>query len=162
MLNQRHRDLIGSVVCIVLGILFCIGSTNYGDIRSKVPSAGFLPFIGGIILIFLSLINLLWTTIKKGKQNIETFFPERHSLKKLFLLIFALFTYGLALIPLGFLLTTMLFVIFLMKFIEPQKWVTTLITSFLLSLLSYILFEILLKVQLPYGILDLIKFYDSL
>ena len=42
--------------------------------------------------------------------------------------------------------------IFLLKAIEPQKWGTSLIASFSISAAAYIVFEVLLKVQLPLGI----------
>jgi hypothetical protein len=158
MLSRYYRDLISSLACIAMGIIFLIGSMKYGDIRSGIPSAGYLPFIGGVILTSLSLISLLITIIKKKEgEKIEKFFPEKDSWGKILILLFALFAYGIGLGYLGFLITTLLFMIFLLKFLEPQKWITILIASFLTSASTYILFEVLLKVQLPYGIFDFVE-----
>lgn len=156
MFDQKLRDLISSLVCIGFGMIFCIGSVRYGDVRSGIPSAGFFPFIGGIVLISLSLVELISAiaAINKKEDNTkrEQFFPQRNSWKRLLLVVLALSAYALLLEYLGLLITTFLFVVFLTRFIEPQKWVTTIAIAFLTSTLSYVLFEFWLKVELPKGI----------
>ena len=88
--------------------------------------------------------------MEQGK--IITFFPQKDSLKRLVIVLFVLFMYSLSLVYLGFLITTFLFMILLLKFLEPQRWTTTLMIAFLTSISAYLLFEIFLKVQLPKGV----------
>lgn len=156
MFDQKLRDLISSLVCIGFGMIFCIGSVRYGDVRSGIPSAGFFPFVGGIMLIALSLVELISAIAAKNKKDDkskrEQFFPQRNSWKRLLLVVLALFAYALLLEYLGLLITTFLFVIFLTRFIEPQKWITAIAIAFLTSTLSYVLFKLWLKVELPKGI----------
>lgn len=140
-----------------VGLIFCIGSVKHGDVRARIPSAGFFPFLGGITLISLSLVNLFSAIKNKECKKIEKFFPERDSWKKLLISLFALVAYSIGLLFLGFLLTNFLFMIFVLKLIEPQKWTITLVTSFIVSALSYVVFEVLLKVQLPYGVFGLVQ-----
>ena len=153
-MTQRHRDVVSSVFCIVIGVLFCLGSTKFGDIRSGFPSAGFFPFIGGVLLISLSTILLIWTRIGKEaeKGKIIKFFPQKDSLKRLVITLSVLFMYSVSLVYLGFFITTFLFMILLLKCLEPQRWMTVLIIAFLTSISAYSLFVILLKVQLPIGV----------
>ncbi len=130
---------------------------KYGFMQEGVPGPGLLPLIAGIILIALG-IGVLVPAVKKerkGKLPEVMFFPERESLKKVSLAILALAAYGMALEYLGFLLVTLLFMVFLLKFIEPQRWPVVLAASFLTAASSYILFQFLLKVQLPKGILGI-------
>ena len=151
MFTQKKYDIISCLFCIGLGITFLIGSFKYGGIHSGIPNAGLFPFLSALILILLSLIVLISAIKKKGVGRVEKFFPQKYSWKRLLLLLFSLFAYAIALGYLGFLLTTFIFMIFLLKFIEPQKWITTIITSFLTATFSYIIFQLLLKVQLPHG-----------
>ena len=156
MFDQRRRNLASSLVCIGFGMMFCIGSVRYGDVRSGIPSAGFFPFMGGAILICLSLVELISVIVDRKKKEDpskrEQFFPQRNSWKRLLLILLSLFAYVFSLEYLGFSISTFLFVIFLMRFLEPQKWITAIAMAFLTSILSYALFELWLKVQLPKGL----------
>jgi len=139
---------------MVIGLLFCLGSTEYGDIRSGFPGAGFFPFMGGVILVSLSMMLMIRSGVGKEMEQgkIIKFFPQKDSLKRLVIVLFVLFMYSISLVYLGFLITTFLFMILLLKFLEPQRWTTTLMIAFLTSISAYLLFEIFLKVQLPKGV----------
>ncbi len=154
---MKSRDLIGSLFWIGVGIFFCGGAVKYRLFDEGVPGPGLLPFIGGIILISLGIGVLISAFREDRKEKVpkETFFPEKNSLKKLFLAVLALSVYGMALEYLGFLFMTFLFMIFLLRFVEPQRWTVVLTASILTAASSYILFQFLLKVQLPNGILGI-------
>ncbi len=154
---MKNRDLIGSLFWIGVGFFFCGGALMYGLMEEGVPGPGLLPLIAGTALILLGIGVLVPALRKKGKAKSpgEKFFPERDSLKKVFLAVVALWVYGMALEYLGFLLVTFLFMFFLLKFIEPQRWSVVLAVSILTAAASYILFQSLLKVQLPKGILGI-------
>jgi putative tricarboxylic transport membrane protein len=156
-LTQKDRSIVSSLFCIVVGALFCIGSRKYGDLRAGFPNAGFFPFVGGALMILLSLIQLVATFLAKNEKVVQTvaFFPQRDTPKRLSVTLVILFLYGISLNYLGFLITTFLFIVALLKFLEPQKWTTVFIGAFLTSILSYTLFEILLKVQLPKGMIGI-------
>ena len=139
---------------MAIGILFGAGSIKFGDLRGGAPSAGLFPCLGGITLFILSAVNLLKGWREGGGAAAPKFFPRPESRRKIVLLLSGLLAYGFALTYLGFFLTTFLFMLFLLKAIEPQRWARTLITSFSVSAAAYILFEVLLKVQLPLGIME--------
>ena len=153
-MTQEHRDLVSSIFCIAVGILFCIGSVKFGDVRAAFPNAGFFPFMGGVALIFLSLIHLISTMPiqKEEAKKVKKFFPQEDSWKRVLSTVFISFIYGVSLPYLGFLITTFLFMILLLRFVEPQRWRTILITALLTSVSCYTLFEVLLKVELPKGL----------
>jgi len=57
--------------------------------------------------------------------------------------------YGFLLDRIGFLFVTFLFVTFLVRVIEPRSWVKSILAGACAAVASYLLFEILLKSQLP-------------
>jgi len=153
-MNMKNYYLMINLFLMLFGILFCAGALNYG---LKIPGPGCFPFAIGILLMFLSLLILI-TQIKRRKDEIETsekFFAKKEGWKRLFVSLFALLVYALALEYLGFLLDTFLFMIVELRFIEPQKWKTTVTAAFLTTVSSYALFDLLLKAQLPKGILGM-------
>lgn len=152
---MANRDLLSSLVCMGLGTIFCIGAIRYGLGSSGFPGPGFLPAIESIILIYLSF-KLLISSLKKVKSlniKVENFFPEKHSMKRTLLSLFAISAYGIILEYLGFMLTTFLFMIFALRYVEElQSRKTIFIAAFLSTSLFYILFVLLLKSYLPEGL----------
>lgn len=155
---MKRRDLISSLFWIVMGIIFCTSALRYGLIRAGSPGPGLFPFIAGIILIALSLIVLISSAnVKKDneKELKEKFFPGQDSLKKILLALFGLFAYWISLEYFGFLLTTLIIMIFLLRFIGPQRWIIILAITILTTASLHVIFRLWLKVQLPAGILGI-------
>lgn len=151
-----YRNVISSLFWIGVGIFFCVGAFKYGITRSGIPGAGFFPLLAGFIMITLSLVVLGSSFKKREESEIllkEKFFPRRSSPKRIGLTLAGLFGYWLLLESVGFLGTTFLFLVYLLRFIEPQGWTKVLVVAVLATGISYLLFNILLKVQMPIGFL---------
>ncbi len=159
-METRKRELISSLFWMGVGCVFCIGAWKYGIFRGKLPGAGFFPFMAGTVLIALSL-SIFILSIRLRQKSSETqageesFFARQDSWKNILLALAALFAYFLALSHLGFLLTTILFMVFLLRVINPQSWIITLTVSILTASATYILFNLWLKVRLPAGALKI-------
>jgi putative tricarboxylic transport membrane protein len=156
---MRTRDIVSSLFWIGVGAVFCIGAVQNGILLSPgVPGPGCLAFIVGSILIVLSFLVLMPALFsgRSGarKTSQESFFPEKESFRKLFLALLSLSLYAVALEPLGFLVATLLFLILVLRFIEPQKWVTVFGFSLTAAFLTRALFTAL-KVELPTGFLGI-------
>jgi hypothetical protein len=63
--------------------------------------------------------------------------------------------YALLLEPLGFILCTLIFMIVLLAFVEPQRWFLVLLVSIATTTASYLIFQLWLKSQLPSGFLGI-------
>jgi putative tricarboxylic transport membrane protein len=150
--DMKNRDLTSSIVWMALGGLFVVGALQQGLMRKGVPGPGFLPFFSGLALIFLSFIVLIPTLGQRGKDEGGDFFPERGSFRKLLFAVIALFAFGFALDYGGYLLTTFLFMFFIIRLMKPKGWRTTTLVALLTAVLSYLLFVVLLEVQLPTGL----------
>ena len=50
---MRQQDRIGGLIWLVLGIAMCIESVELGLGKIRVPGAGFLPFLSGVLLAIL-------------------------------------------------------------------------------------------------------------
>jgi putative tricarboxylic transport membrane protein len=153
----KYQEQIGSSFWIVIGLLFCIGAPGYGFFSEGVPEPGLFPFLAGILLVLLGSIVWLQAFQEKTRQKGRgsRFFPQADTWKRISLSIFALCGYVLILDSLGFLLATFLFLAFLLRFIEPQKWSVVLTVALLTSASSYLLFQLLLKSNLPKGFLGI-------
>jgi len=90
---------------------------------------------------------------QREKDRSSDFFPERDSFRKLLFALVALFAFVVALEYAGYLLTTFLFMFFVVRLMEPRGWRITTLLALLTAVLSYMLFVVLLEVQLPKGLL---------
>jgi len=156
---MKNRDLIGSLFWAAVGGVFSVGALKYRLFKGAVPGAGFLPFLAGVTLIALSLVAFV-SAVRSRRAETDTasnerFFPHPESWKKVMLALTALLAYWVVLEYLGFLITTYLLLLFLLRVIEPQKWLLAVATALIATTFSYALFNLWLKVQLPKGILGL-------
>jgi putative tricarboxylic transport membrane protein len=143
-----------SLFWALIGILFCIGGFHYGIRRSGIPGPGFLPFVTGIILVALSLILLISRFLDRGGRAgpKEEPMPGGLALSRILIVLGALCLYVLILEPLGFMVTTFLFMIVLLR-LEPRKWMFILLVSIGATAFFFVLFKVLLRVPLPSGLL---------
>jgi len=153
---MSRRDIWSGLVWLGVGIIFVVGSLRAGLFRKGIPGPGFLPFIIALSLIVLSFMAFFPALSRKKEDaaEVENFFPEKESFKKVLLGLMALFAYGFALEYTGYLITTFVFMIFTSRIMERGKWTGPLIMAVLTAVLSYLLF-VSLEVQLPRGVLGI-------
>jgi putative tricarboxylic transport membrane protein len=146
---MKTRDLISGIFWIGFGAVFTIGGLQQGLVRQGIPGPGSLPFVVGLILIGLSSVIFVQALFSSSSLKTK-FFPRDDSLSRLVLALLALFFYGFFLKPAGFVLTTFVFLVFVLRWIGREKWISVLSFSLLTAVLSYLLFTAL-QVELPRG-----------
>lgn len=154
---MRKVDQWNGLIFLVFSGLICWGSAllPYGDIRH--PGPGFLPLWCGIILGVLSIGLLVKNTVRRGVQSklVWELFSEKVRWGKVLSALLALLSYTFLMDYLGFLIMTILFLTFLLRFIDPQPWKTVVGWALGGSIASYLIFEIWMKLNLPKGFLGL-------
>jgi len=140
----------------LLIIIFC-GVTTYLAIQLPMGSAakpgpGIFPLLLGLVIGSLSLLLILKnlrSQTKLGDRGIDKEVPTGKW--RVVYLLGSLFLYVLLLQPIGFLVSTCIFLIGLKPIIQ-KSWVPVLLGSFFTSVVFFFFFNYLLKVQLPMGI----------
>jgi putative tricarboxylic transport membrane protein len=146
---MKTRDLISGIFWLGFGAVFTIGGLQQGLVRQGIPGPGSLPFVVGLILIGLSSVILVQTLLAPSSLKMK-FFPRDDSFARLMLTLLAIFIYGFFLKPAGFLLTTFVFLVFVLRWVGREGWISTLSFSLSTAVLSYLLFTAL-QVELPRG-----------
>ncbi len=148
---MKNRDLVSSIVWMAFGSLFVVGALQQGLMLKGVPGPGFLPFLTGLALVIVSLFVVIPALRRKEKEVGSAFFPEPGSLKKLVTAVAALLAFGIALEYVGYVITTFLFMFFVSRIMDAKRWWVTTLLALSTAVLSYLLFVVLLDVQLPAG-----------
>lgn len=151
---MKKSFLINDLFWIGLSLLVCGGSLKLGFGSWQQPHAGFMPFLSGLILGILALIDLIMGLINRWEnERPDGVIWANVSWLKLFLTVNALFLYVIFFCVLGFILATILLLFFLFQIMEPKPFWQVVIASFITTGLFYLGFKIGLDSQLPRGIL---------
>ena len=155
-INLETKDKLSSLLLLIFSVLVCMGSFGYSIGTLHKPGPGFFPFWGGIILGLLSFLNFLRVTIKrkKGTEKGESVTPGKRW-KNIILTLVALFAYPSFLPVIGFVPTTFLFIVVLLRFVGFIRWSIVLRMTIGVTIMSYFIFQYWLKMQFPIGILGI-------
>jgi hypothetical protein len=145
---------VSSLAWLMASIAIIAGSSAYSLGTLSRPGPAFLPLGCGIIMTVLSLVVFGQAVLRdKGKATKN----EEGSLltarwPRLVAALAILFAYAFLLEFFGYLMMTLVFMLFVLKVVEPVDWRTAILEAGLAAGGSYFLFEFWLKVPLPKGI----------
>ena len=153
-----RADRISSVFWLLFAIFVGIESKRLGLGTLHEPGPGFLFFGASIALGIMSLAILIraWMSKKTEETKISIFHGE--NIFKILLVLISIFLYALLMETLGFILVTLLLLLFLLGVIEKKKWGFTIFVSAGVTAIAYLVFEICLRSQLPKGLLGSLRF----
>lgn len=144
---RKSRDIVVGLVFMAIGIVFMIGAIKLQVGVPTEPRPGFFPFIDGIILIVLSALFLIQAW---GGRTGET--QAFGKMEGPVLVVLTLILYVATLETLGYVITTTILSAVVLKVMETKPR-TLVLVSLILAVLSYLIFDRLLGVTLPRGLL---------
>ena len=112
-----------------------------------VPDAGFLPFLCGVGLAILGIVWILILQWKKEEGDESS--REKRLWHRPLISLALMVLYGWAMETVGYITSTLIFMVAWQQIIEREKWFKTMIISLLGTLAMYALFVYLLKVPIP-------------
>lgn len=160
---MKKRDILSSLFCLIIGVIFVIGSLSYSIWERYGPGPGFFPLVLGALFSALSLTLLLARGMGFGDK--EEILLESDSLKpseiyKTLIYLVLILCFCFLFDRLGSVLTIFIFMAVVLAALNRRSLRLSLTISLLSSLVTYVLFVRLLGVSLPGGILqNVIRFY---
>lgn len=144
-------DKITGIFWLIFGLLISQQSyrLNLGGFHR--PGSGLFPFLIGLFIAVASSVLLIQSWLSKSVEKEEKEM-KNVPLLRLFLCLISLYAYAVMFEWLGYVPSTFLLILCLLKIAERRGWVTVVITAFLISVTSYLFFETILHAALPRGI----------
>jgi putative tricarboxylic transport membrane protein len=151
-------DLISGVFWLLFSVFISIESYRLGLGNLHQPGPGFIFFWTAVAMGVLSIVVFVRAWARKKTREPESPIFGKENILKIILVLVSLFLYAFFMETLGFIPITLLLFIFLLGMIEKKKWGLTIFASVVVTGISYLLFEIWLKSQLPKGLLEFLRF----
>ncbi|MEI9476207.1 MAG: tripartite tricarboxylate transporter TctB family protein [Deltaproteobacteria bacterium] len=147
---MTHENRIVSLFWIGLSSWVMIKSYHIGLGDLNNPGSGFIFFWSSLVLGSLSILLFLSSFFKGKEKKIEQPFM-RLKLKPRLMVVGSLLVYTFILETVGFLITTFIFMTFLLSTIGSIKGKLVIPIAGAIAIIAYVIFEIWLRVQLPKG-----------
>ena len=151
---MKKFERITGFIFILFGIaamLYSAISLGLGNV--KLPGPGFFPFICGICLVVFSSSWLIASRKEKDEENLP-FWGKGEWVRPLLAVIITSF-YGAVMEGLGYIIATFLFLAIWQLIVEREKWSKTAIIAVVGTIVMYLLFQYLLSVPLPEGLISI-------
>lgn len=156
-MKNKTRDIICSLLFLVLGIFMFSQSLKITSIMGKDLGSGFMPKVIAVALVLTSLLKLIVTFFEKNSSSEEEKENKDQDSKGGLLTIGALLFYVLTFEILGFIISTTAYLFIQMLVFSDdtnRKPLLFLIISVVFSIATYVLFVYLIQRPLPTGILS--------
>lgn len=155
MISKKQFEIFFSSVILVTSIWVMTESIKMSLGNLREPGPGFLPFYAAAIMGVLTLINLI-KIIFSAVPSVPVFESFANLRLLLYTIIIALLT-ALFFESLGFIIMTTFFLILTLKFVGRESWFRILRITLFILIFSYLIFIVLLNIQLPMGPLNFLK-----
>ena len=150
----KKRETGAAIFWILLGVTAFVWSATFPFGSWKAPGPGFLPLILGLILILLGGALFFQAVTQKDKGDevrVPPLLPHGAPFRRVGLTL-AILILSVALLPhLGFILTAFFLILLTVQAIQPRTWRFALFYALVSALSASVLFQVLLKTQLPRG-----------
>lgn len=159
---ENKKDFYSSLFFLILGVVYFFASFEIKKITSTTVDGAFIPQLLSVIMVVISLFLTISSYVKLKRD------PEKNSVsvmnelkshigKKTVWTLVVLFAYVILLGQVGFVVTTIVYLITQILILEGAVNKKTMFRSVLVSLIAtisvYYIFEKALQVLLPHGIL---------
>jgi putative tricarboxylic transport membrane protein len=143
---KRHERVVALIVAIggLAIVYYGYAVLKPGSILQ--PDAGFLPFLSGLAL---AVLGFCWFVIARKGEDPEKAFFEKGRWVKPALAMGLMLVYAWAIEAVGYITSTLVFMVAWQLLVEREGWFKTILISLLGTLAMYVLFRHFLKVPVP-------------
>lgn len=148
-----NTELWSGLVALALSLFVIWSGVNMGMGSITDPGSGYVVFYAGLLMVLFSLI-MLYSAVKDGGPTFLSLWRDVLWTKPLIVIVL-LIAFTLAFETLGFLFSTIVLLIVLLRVIDPVPWVRAISIAVLVPLVCWYVLVKLLLIQLPAGIFQI-------
>ena len=147
------REIIICGFWLLLSCSLSFESYRLGLSTANRPGPGLFPFLAAIAIGLIAALRLV-NSIRKSSSDNNSELTIAGEAKLVLYVIAGMTAYAFLLDLLGFLFCTFLLVAFYLRVIVARGWLVTLSFAAAVALAAHVFFDVLLKADLPRGLLN--------
>ncbi|WP_438315828.1 tripartite tricarboxylate transporter TctB family protein [Sporosarcina sp. FA9] len=151
-MSIRNMDRKVALILMAIAVFYLILSYQLPDFAFVQVDADALPKGLGFLLLILAVLLFVHNK-PETEEEIEKRTLKKEDKMLLIYTLISLLLFVFFLEILGFVLSTVIFLIVTMRMFEYRNWTRSIIVSVVFSLILYFSFNYVLKIYLPQGIL---------
>ena len=146
---KRVNILFGLIGIALCAYVFVVTASFPEDNIMKI-GPGYFPRVLAAGLGIFSLILMIQNFLGKNNETVETPFSLKDpGVQRSIIALGATVLYGIIMGYLGFLITTIFYLVFMMYLMKMRKWLLMTGVATAVTLVVYTVFSVLLKIALP-------------
>lgn len=148
----RKPDVVSGIFFLLFG-LGIVGFSSIIEVGSfDNPGPGLFPLLSGIVLTCLSLI-LVIRSFELAEEAIFNLSKDGYA--RVFSLPGAMILYAILIDSLGFIIATSFLLFYFLKLVSNYSYKRSILYALLISVSTYVIFNIFLDVGLPSGLMNM-------
>ena len=155
----NKKDFSSGLFLFLLGLFLAFLSIRYSIWSKFGPDEGFFPLAVAMTIIGLSLIIIARSFfVAQPQERAKTSEGQKRKIitvLRVSIYVILMLLYGFMLEKIGFLITSAVLILPILKYVEKQRWKITLLVGFGSIITSYVLFVHFLGVPLPRGFIGI-------
>lgn len=148
-----NTELWSGLVALAFSLFVVWSGIDMGMGSINDPGSGYVLFYAGLLMILFSAI-MLYSAVKDGGPTFLSLWKDVLWTKPL-IVIALLVAFTLAFETVGFLISTTILLLVLLRVIDPVPWVRAISIAVLVPLVCWYVLVKLLLIQLPSGIFQI-------
>ena len=152
MRTMKDPEKYSSLFLVLLGLAALCGSASLGLGTFRSPGPGLLPFLAAVTIFLSSTIHFLSRTFSKD-ESLKNLWGVAGWPKVVIYVTITLVIYTTLFESLGFILSTFFLMMVLLNITGRGRLLRVLIESVLITLTTYVFFEMGLSIGFPKGVL---------
>ena len=156
-MEGARKNVCSSALFLLFSVYIAFESYGLDLGTWKRLGPGYFPFVASIALGIVSLSLLVRTVLKEPLRKVPAARaegPQPINWRCIVLTVAGMLVYVAIFDRLGFVPSTFLIMVFLIRAVGRAVWRVTIITALSITIASYLLFEVALDARLPKGILE--------
>jgi hypothetical protein len=155
---MNNFDRISSIALFLLSLGITLESMRLSIGSLDQPGPGFVSFIAGISMAGFSFYLFIKN---RGIIGNDHFWEAGGNKREIYITVGSLFLYAGVFEYVGFLLSTLIFLVIIGRFVAVKGWKVAISMSILITTGGFLIFEVWFQSQLPRGFLEGILLWIS-
>ena len=151
---MNRYEQVYNISWILLAVAICVKAIALKVWGPDGPGSGLIPFMAGSVIGICGIVLFFFErSIGRQRDSRESFWEHPKAWKRIVGVAMGFFAMAFFMPTLGFLLTSILIMTFLIRLIEPQNMFKVILTAVFSCVPIYLFFSYGFHINLPRGVL---------